>query len=301
MYNPRGCKMSNETRLFRPINYMKPSSVVEATKLLGEYAEKARLIAGGTDILVERDPGIQVLIDATGLGLEYIKSDDKEITIGAATTFNEIEKSPILAKSPYGILAEAAKQIGTPQIRNVATIGGNICSAVPSADSVPPLLALDATVLISGSEYRRSMNIADFFLNVRRNALKKGEMLIEIRIPVFSSRTEAVFVKRGRVAGADLAIVNAAVRITVGSDGIIQDARIALGAVAPTPMRAEIAESMLRGLKPQGELLKIVADQASQEIKPISDVRGSAEYRKLLSRVLVERALNELTSKFYGP
>ena len=293
--------MSNETRLFRPINYMKPTSVVEATKLLGEYAEKARLIAGGTDILVERDPGIQVLIDATGLGLEYIKSDDKEITIGAATTFNEIEKSPILAKSPYGILVEAAKQIGTPQIRNVATIGGNICSAVPSADSVPPLLALDATVLISGYEYRRSMNIADFFLNVRRNALKKGEMLIEIRIPVFSSRTEAVFVKRGRIAGADLAIVNAAVRITVGSDGIIQDPRIALGAVAPTPMRAEIAESMLRGLKPQGKLLKIVADQASQEIKPISDVRGSAEYRKLLSRVLVERALNELTSKFYGP
>lgn len=289
--------MSKVKNLFRPAEYLRPGDLAEAVKLLAKYGEKARLIAGGTDMLVEKDPRVEVLIDVMGLGLDYIETDDLGVRIGAATTFAEIEASPALRRSPYNILAEAARQIGTPQIRNLATIGGNICSAVPSADSTPPLLALDATVCISGSTEERSMEVSNFFLDARKNALERDELLTEIRLPVFPARTEAVFVKKGRVAAADLATVNVAVRLTMSADGICQDVRIALGAVAPTPVRAKAAESMLQGKKPQDELLEKVAEQASKEISPITDIRGSAQYRTTLSRVLVERALNEAVAK----
>jgi len=292
--------MSNAKTFFRPSKYLRPSDLAEAVKLLAEYGEKARLIAGGTDVLVEKDSKVEVLIDVMGLGLDYIETDDHGVRIGAATTFAEIEASPALGKSPYNILAQAAHQIGTPQIRNLATIGGNICSAVPSADSAPPLLTLDATVSISGSAGERSMEVSDFFLDARKNALERDELLTEIQLPVFPARTEAVFVKKGRVAAADLATVNVAVRLTMSADGICQDVRIALGAVAPTPVRAKVAESMLQGKKPQDELLEKVAEQASKEIKPISDVRGSAEYRQILSHVLVERALKEAVARLSG-
>lgn len=288
--------MSRENKFFRPVEYFKPTSVAEAIKLLAHYGEKARLIAGGTDVLVEKDPQIEVLIDITGLGLDYIKIESQGVKIGAASTFADIEVA-LLGKSPYNLLTEAAHQMGTPQIRNVATIGGNICYAVPSADSAPPLLALDATITISGPTGERSMDIVDFFLDVRRNALERGEMLTEIQLPAFPARTEAVFVKKGRVAAGDLAVVNTAVRLTVTGDDICQEARIALGAVAPTPLRAKEAEAMLQGKKPQDELLMKAADKAAQETKPISDVRSSAAYRKVLSRVLVERALREVATR----
>ena len=289
--------MSGENKLFRPKEYFKPTTTAEAVKLLAQYGEKARLIAGGTDLLVEKDYEIEVLIDITGLGLDYIKSDGQGVKIGAASTFANIEVAPSLGKSPYNILAQAAHQLGTPQIRNVATIGGNICYAVPSADSAPPLLALDATVNIAGPAGERSMDITDFFLDVRQTALKRGELLTEIQLPASPARTEAVFIKKGRVATGDLAIVNTAVRLTMSTDGVCQEARITLGAVAPVPLRAKKAEAMLQGKKPQDELLSKVADQAVQEIRPISDVRSSAEYRKVLSRVLVERALKEVATR----
>lgn len=292
--------MSNAKNLFRPTEYLRPSDLAEAVKILAEYEEKARLIAGGTDMLVEKDPKIEVLIDVMGLGLDYIETDDRGVRIGATTTFADIEASPALSKSPYSILAQAAHQIGTPQIRNMATVGGNICSAVSSADSVPPLLTLDATVSIFGSAGGRSMELSNFFLDARRTALERGELLTEIQLPVFSARTETVFVKKGRVAAADLATVNVAVRLTMSADGICQDVRIALGAVAPTPVRAKAAESMLQGKKPQDELLEKVAEQASKEISPITDIRGSAQYRTTLSRVLVERALNEAVARLSG-
>jgi carbon-monoxide dehydrogenase medium subunit len=289
--------MSKVINLFRPTEYLRPGDLAEAIKLLLKYGEKARLIAGGTDILVEKDPRVEVLIDIMSLNLNYVEADDTGVRIGAATTFAEIEASPALRRSPYNILAQATRQIGTPQIRNLATIGGNICSAVPSADSAPPLLALDATVRISGSAEERSMEVSNFFLHARKNALERDELLAEIRLPVFPARTEAVFIKKGRVAAADLATVNVAVRITMSADSICQDVRIALGAVAPTPVRAKAAESMLQGKKTQIKLLKEVAEQASREISPITDIRGSAQYRTDLSRVLVERALNETVAK----
>ena len=289
--------MSNTKTLFRPSEYFKPTSVTEAFKLMEQYGEKGWLIAGGTDLLVEKDPQVEVLIDIAGLGLDYVKSDSQGVRIGATTTFANIAASPILQKNPYNILVQAASQIGTPQIRNVATIGGNICHAVPSADSAPALLILGATLSISSKAGERSIKIADFFKDVRKDALEKGELLTEVQLPTFPARTGTAFLKKGRVAVADLAVVNVAVRITLTADNTCQETNIALGAVAPVPLRAREAEAMLRGKKPGEELLEKVAAQAAEEIKPISDVRSSAEYRKTLSRVLVERALKEAIAR----
>jgi len=290
--------MSNTKNLFRPSEYFKPASVAEAIKLLTQYGEKGWLLAGGTGLLVEKDPQVEVLIDITGLGLDYIKFDGHQgVRIGATTTFADIVASPILQKGPYNVLVQAACQMGTPQIRNVATIGGNICHAVPSADSAPALLVLGATLRIACSTGERQMDIADFFLDVRKDALDRCELLTEIQLPPLPTRTGTAFAKKGRVATSDLAVVNAAVRVTLTAGNTCQDARIALGAVAPVPLRAREAEAMLEGEEPREELLEKVGARAAEEIKPISDVRGSAEYRKTLSCVLVERVLKEAVAR----
>jgi len=291
--------MSNTKNLFRPAEYYKPTGVSEAVDLLLKYGEKGKLIAGGTDVLIAKDPQTETLIDITGLGLNYIKSDGQGVRIGAATVFADIEASLVLNKAPYDIVAKAAREMGTPQIRNLGTIGGNICSAVPSADSAPVLLVLDATLGIVGPTGEKSINITDFFLDVRKNALAKGELLTEIRLPAFPHNTEATFIKKGRVATADLAVVNTAVRLAMTDDNTCQDVRIALGAVAPTPIRAIKAEKMLLGEKPEEALLESAAACASEEIKPISDVRSSAGYRTTLCHILVERALIEVTAKLF--
>lgn len=286
--------------VFRPKDYVRPTTVAEAIKLLVDSGHRARLIAGGTDLLVEKDPETEIVIDVADLGLNYIKTDSRGMKIGAATTFAAIETSPVLGKSPYNILGEAAHLMGTPQIRNMATIGGNICSAVPSADSPPALLALAATLVIAGPTGERTIDIADFFLDAKRNALNTGELLVEIQLPTLPARTSATFVKKGRLAAADLALVNGAVSLTITPEGLCADVRIALGAVAPTPLRANKAEAMLQGKKPNEDLLRKVADCAASEIKPISDVRSSAEYRRALSRVLVERMLMDVVASVSG-
>lgn len=289
--------MSKADNLFRPTEYFKATSVEEAVKLLARYDGEGSAIAGGTDLLVEKNPQVEALIDITDLGLNYIKFDGQRLTIGATTTFADIEASPVLYKSPYNALAQAARQMGTPQIRNVATIGGNVCSAVPSADSAPALLVLGATLNIAGPAGERVIDISDFFLDVRKNALDRSELVTEIQLPAFPVRTEAVFMKQGRVGAGDLAIVNTAVRLTMSAAGVCQEVRIALGAVAPTPLRVKEAEAMLQEEEPQDELLRRVAERATEEIKPISDVRSSAEYRMTLSRILVEQALKEAVAK----
>jgi len=289
--------MIKAKNLFRPAKYFKAVSVEEAAKLLAQYGEKGSCIAGGTDLLVEKNPYVEVLIDITGLGLNYIKSDGQGIRIGATTVLADIGTSPLLSKGPYNIMAQAAHAMGTPQIRNLATIGGNICNAVSSADSAPALLVLDATLNIAGPAGERSMDIAEFFQGARKNALDRGELLTEIRLPILPTRTGTAFAKKGRVATADLAVVNVAVRLTLAADNTCRDVRIALGAVAPTPLRAREAEAMLRGKETQEELLRLVSARASEEIKPISDIRSSAEYRMTLSRILVEQALKEAVAR----
>lgn len=286
--------MNAEKGCFRPQEYYRPTSISEAVEYNLQYGEGARYVAGGTDLFVERDPSVKVLIDINDLRLNYISRDEDRLKIGAATTFTEIVEDEVISNGPFEILKDAAGKIGTPQIRNIATIGGNICYAVPSADLASLLLALDAIVVIVGKEKEHTMAIKDFFTGVRQCALEKGEILKEIQLTLPSGRMNAMFVKEGRVLTGDMALVNAAVRLGKNEEGHCIEPRIALGAVAPVPMRAEKAERILKGHKLDEGMYKAAAEQASREIKPISDVRASASYRKTLCKVVVERMLREV-------
>lgn len=283
--------------VFRPTDYLRPRSIREAVELLARYGNSASPIAGGTDLLIEKDPKIKVLVDIAGLGLNYIQSGSEGIAIGAATTMAEIGASPVLREGPCLMLAQAAQQIGTPQIRNMATLGGNICRPSPAADTAPPLLALEAFVKIAGPNGDRDLEIDQFFKGVGQDALQSGEIVTEIRISNLPKRTGTAFIKKGRVAVADLSIVSVAVCVILDHGNLCSKVRISLGAVAATPLRAREAESLLAGKVPRRSLLTQVAQQASGEIRPISDLRASAEYRKTLSRVLVEQALQEALDK----
>jgi len=285
--------MNQPNTLFRPSKYHRPQTIPDAVSLLSTYGYAGRILAGGTDMMIEKNPQVQALIDADGLGLSDIDVVDGYIQIGATARFCDIASSNTILQSPASVLSEASLEIGTPQIRNMATIGGNLCSAVPSADMIPPLLAMDAKLDMQGPGGERSVDIDTFFTGVRETVLAPDEILTTIRVPLLSAETVVLFCKKGRVAAGDLAIVNIAVRLRLDEDQTIRDIRIALGAVSPTCIRAVEAERILEGQPPGEALIHQAALMATTEIKPISDIRASAEYRTSLVRVLVEELLQK--------
>lgn len=277
---------------FRPKKFYRPMKIDEAVSLLTEYGRRASPIAGGTDLLVEKPPEVECLIDITRLPLNYIERDEEGIKIGALTTLRNIEICAFM-KGAYGIVADAAHQLGNLSIRNVATIGGNLCNAAPSAEMPPPLMALDTKVKIVGPTMARVISLEGFFVHVGKTVLKNDELLAEIQIPSQPDHAGASFLKLCRQqTSRDIALVNVAVRVMM-SDGACEDARIVLGAVAPTPVRAKKAEMLLKGKTIDNSLIEEVAETASMEIKPISDIRTTADYRKEMSNVLVRRALKQ--------
>lgn len=278
---------------FKPEQYHRPEMIEAVSPLLKEGG--ARIIAGGTDLLVNRPPGTQSLVDINKLGLDYVKSDEREIAIGATICFTKIIASPILDKQPLSVLKDSAKKIGHHNLRHIATLGGNICNAVPSADSPVALIALDTLTVIKGPDGERTVPLVEFFTFVRETVLKPGEFLKEVRIPIQPEKTAASFQKLRRTK-VDIALVNVACRLTV-ADGLIKDSRIVLGAVAPTTIRAKKAESILNGKTLSDELLEEAAKTAASSAKPISDQRASAEYRREMSRVLVKRAILDAYGK----
>jgi CO/xanthine dehydrogenase FAD-binding subunit len=279
------------SRLFRPKKYFRPKTVGEAVSLLSELGKGARIIAGGTDLLVEKPPGVDSLVDIRSLPLDYIEDDGERLWIGALTTLETVVRSDKLT-GPYTVLVEAAKQFGHRNARNLATVGGNLCSSVPSADMAPPLIVLDSSVRIAGPGEERVVSIGAFFVSVRKNVIKEDELLIEVQVPAQPPRTGTAFSKIGRTS-VDIAIVNASTRLSLGEDGACDDARIALGSVAPTPMRAVEAEGLLRGNEINEELIEKTAMTAAEEARPISDVRSSAEYRREASGILVGRSVRK--------
>jgi carbon-monoxide dehydrogenase medium subunit len=282
--------------LYRPKEYLRPKNINEAISLLDKYGEKAKILAGGTDFLVVKPPEIEYLIDITNLDLNYIKRNENGLKIGATTTLNEIKNSEILENSPYSVLVKTACNHSDPSIRNMATIGGNISHAVPSADMAPPLMALDASARIVSTNGERIVAIEDYFLGPKVCCLGSNELLVEIQVPNQPDNTKVAFNKIGRTS-RDLALVNAAVRVTLDDEGTCKDVRIILGAVAPTPLRCKQAEAILRGKKVDDLNIEKTAQKASEEAKPINDIRASAEYRRAICRVLVKRALKECIEK----
>ena len=281
---------------FQIEEYHRPRVAAQAVEILSRYGSKARVIAGGTDILPLR-PGVNQidtlhhLVDVSNLGLNYIENDDDYIRIGAATNINTIGAYPLFLSGPYRALSEAARSHSTATIRNQATVGGNLCNASPCGDLALPLLVMEAVLVVAGSNGQREIPIESFFIGANYTALNSDEILLEIRIPPCSQKAATAFFKlRRQQAAIDMAVVNVATFILVNKDRC-KKARIALGAVAPVSLRAKKAESILSGAELNRQIIQKAAATAAEAARPISDVRATAAYRKKMVRVMVQRSL----------
>ena len=281
-------------------NYLEATTIKEAVSLLGKYNGKAKAMAGGTDLLVQiRNKAIkpEYVVDIGYIPkLDYIEYDDKQgLKIGALTPIQAMEKSDRLQRQ-YPVLTQAAGLLGSMAIRNVATIGGNLCNAAPSADNAPSLIGLSAKARIIGPDGERLVPLEGFCTGPGCTVFKKGEMLVEIQVPSPPAGTKGVYLKHSRSA-IDLAVVGVAVIMVLEGGDTCRDIKVVLGAVAPTPLRAKKAEGLLIGKKVEAALIEKAAQTASEEARPITDVRASAEYRREMVKVLTRRALNQIMAK----
>jgi carbon-monoxide dehydrogenase medium subunit len=278
------------TEPFRPREYLRPKDLEGTFRYLEKYGQGARILAGGTQVFVDRNSECEVLIDIGNLPLAYIKGNGQELRIGAGTTIKALERASELRCSGYKALVEAAEAFGTPQLRNVATIGGNICYGVPSADFASPLMALDAQLVVEGPRGKRTIALREFFLDVRKTEKAADELALEFVLPPPDSRASSTFQKKSRVTG-DISLANVAVCLTLKEKGNVMDASIVLGAVGPTPIKAIRAESFLKEKMIAPDVAIETGSIASEETKPITDQRSTEAYRREISKVLVQRAL----------
>ncbi len=273
--------------------YFAPQTVREAVEVLQAHPD-AKLLAGGTDLLVQmkervRTPG--ALVDIRRIpGVNELGFEKKTgLTVGAAVTMRQVELLPA-AQVHYAGLAEGARVVGSFQIRNLATIVGNICNAAPSADTAPGLIVHRAKVSIAGPNGQREMLVENFMVGPGRTTLKTGDFVIGIQVPVPPPRTGSAYVRHTPRGAMDIAMVGVGAAVTLAPrTRVCQEARIVLGAVAPTPLRARAAERMLKGQRLTDGLIAEAAEVAAAEARPISDVRGSAEFRREMVRVLAGR------------
>ena len=282
-------------------NYLEPKTTQEAIALLVKHGEQARVIAGGTDLLIQvRNKAInpEPVIDIGYIpGLDYIDYDDNQgLRIGALTTIRALETSATLQQR-YPVISQAASQLGSFAIRNVATIGGNLCNAAPSAETAPALIALSARAIIIGPDGERLVPLEDFFTGPGTTVLEKGELLAEIQLPVLPPDTRGAYLKYSIRGVIDLAIVGVAVVVTSGLGEVCEDIKIVLGAVAPTPIRARHAEAVLKGKRFGEAVINQSAEAASDEARPVSDVRASAQYRREMVKMLTRRTIEEAIAK----
>lgn len=274
--------------------YFKPETMEEALTLLQQHGQQTSILAGGTDLVIHMAEGDQrpkYVIDISRLSnLDYIYNGEKQLKIGSRTTIRALEKVFKDLTGSYGLLGTAAGQLGSSAVRNMATIGGNICNALPSAETVPPLLALDAKLIIHNSSGKRTVSIDKFFTGPRETILKKGDLLTEIQVPTPSSLTRGFYIKHSLRGSIDLATVGVAVVMSVEpGEKVCKDIKIALGAVAPTPIRAYRAEKMLIGQLISDSTVNCAAKAASEDAQP----RRMPEYKREMITVLTVKAINE--------
>jgi len=278
--------------------YRKASSLKEAVQLLSEYQGNAKILAGGTDLLVkmkEKKLAPEVLIDLKEISkARQIKIDGcNELVIGALATIREIETSEPIRKK-FKMISEAAAHLGSVQIRHRATLGGNLCNASPAAEMAPCLLSLGANARIFGSGGERQIPLEDFFQGPGQTVLRPDEVLASIQVPDLSPRAGCAYLKYGLRKAMDLPIVSAAVCLPVDEKRQhCRQIRIALGAVAPVPMRARRAEDLIRDSNIKDSLIAEAGRLASEEAQPITDIRGSAAYRREIIRTLTQKAIQQ--------
>jgi CO/xanthine dehydrogenase FAD-binding subunit len=287
----------------RPFEYFTPITIAETSSLLQKLGHETKIVAGGTDLV----PSLKLrlfntkhLVDISRVKeLEFTEQDRGGVLrIGALTRHAAIEKSPAIRENAY-VLAEAASSIGSPQVRNMGTIGGNIANASPCSDTAVPLLVLGANLRLVTSCDERLVPLDGFFRGVKETMLQSDQLLTEIQIPTQAPETGGAFMKIGRRTGPDLALVSAATAIVLEKD-ICRRVRIALGSVAPTPIRAKKAESFLTGKKLEGSVISEASEIASGESSPISDVRASADYRRKITPVAVEMTIRKAIARTRG-
>lgn len=282
-------------------DYLAPHSLTEALEMLRQRPE-AKPLAGGTDILVqmkEQHREESALLSLKRVPELHRLDQNGRLAIGSAVTMSKLANEPAVRKN-YAALALSAGLIGSVQIRNMATLGGNLCNASPSADTAPPLLALGAEAVIAAPGGERVLPLEEFFLGPGKTALQAGELLAQVRLPKWPESSGSFYLRHTPRAWMDLAFAGAAAAVTLGDTGEVVHVRIALGAVSPTPIRALKAEEILTGGFPDDRLLARAGEAAAAEARPIDDLRASAEYRRHLVNVLTKRALRQALIRAKG-
>ncbi len=288
--------------------YLRPASLEEALSLLDRIAGRARVVAGGTDVLVELSRGVKptaTLIDITNLdGLKYVRSEGGVIRLGALATHNDVLASPECLRSALP-LAQACLEVGAPQIRTRATVAGNVITASPANDTITPLLALGAEAVLTSVEGERVVLLRDFYTGVRRTVLRPNELLRELRFPALTGRQRGLYVKLGLRRAQAISVVDLAIVLTFAQpltrgdavgDAVVSDAAIALGCLAPTVVRTRGAEDFLRGQRLDPAVCAEAGRLARGDVTPISDLRGSAGYRLDTLDALLAHSLGRIAA-----
>jgi CO/xanthine dehydrogenase FAD-binding subunit len=287
-----------------PFDYYRPSSLDETLQLVKSMRGEASVLAGGTDLIPRLRHGTihpRAVVDIGELDeLRIIDLTEHEVQIGTLATHAELAASTLI-QSDFSALAAACRAVAGPPVRNRGTIGGNLANASPAADTAPPLLALDARVHLVSHQGPREVPLTDFFVGPGETSMRQGELIASISAPLQPPRSAGVFLKYGRRSQMAIAVVSVAVHVTF-ADGPEEasQVRIALGSVAPVPMRAYEAEELLVGTPCTAVEVKKAARRAADATRPISDIRASADYRRLLTSVLVERAVLSAVDKARG-
>lgn len=283
----------------REMEYFAPKNFSTALNLLRKWKGRAVLVAGGTNVVPDLRAGAirpSALIDLSSLRtLSYIKEEKKKIRIGALTTIAELASSKVIEKDA-SVLFHACQQLGNPLVRNRATLAGNLADGSPAADTAVPLLALDAQIatLRDGGK-PRSISIDQFFVGPNQTVLKREEMIQEVTIPKFKAGTKAAYWKLGLRNSMAISVISMALLMEM-EKGYCKKARIACGAVAPTPIRVYRIEEMLENQKLTEDLLESCCETVVKEVRPISDIRASKEYRAEMASVLLRRLIQQVIS-----
>ncbi|RLB30521.1 MAG: hypothetical protein DRH11_14705 [Deltaproteobacteria bacterium] len=274
--------------------YVAPSNLGELFKSIEGRAERVKFVAGCTNVLPDlraQNPAPMLLVDLTGIeDLRRIEENNGVISIGSLATMTELAASEII-RTHGPILASAARALGNPLTRNRATIGGNIADASPAADTAPPLLALEATIHTEGASHaKREIPVEEFFIGPNQTVLNQGELITRITFPIPKDPSASSHIKFGLRNAMAISVVSVAVVLEMQGN-LCHRARIALGSVAPKPIRAYLTEKELEGRKITEEVLESCAEVVKKEISPITDIRASAQYREHVTGVLLKRAL----------
>jgi len=278
--------------------YLQPTSLAEALELLEQHAGKSRIVVGGTDVLVELQRGVRptsTLIDISALhDLKYIREENGYLLLGALTTHNDVIASSICVQRALP-LAQACWEVGAPQIRNRATVVGNLVTASPANDTIAALMALGAELVLARRGGERVVAMDDFYPGFRRTVLQPGEMVREIRVPMMTDKQRGLFVKLGLRRAQAISVIDFALVLTFDGDEIT-DARITLGSLAPTIVHAPTVEAYLRGKRLDEQVCQEAGRLARKDVTPIDDVRGSATYRLETLDTLMAQALRRIAA-----